>query len=119
MIEAFGADIGKAENSNMMSEYNKCAKEVADLYSLSGAEYENISLDTTTDYWTSVEYSYIYGLKAIGTGDGAYIEINGEKIQIPKDANKEYLNINKDIVITAYGPLAITVSGQKQKLSEA
>jgi len=49
MIEKFGADINKAENSNMMSEYHKCAKEVADLYSLSGAEFEDISEVSVTE----------------------------------------------------------------------
>lgn len=89
---------------------------------LDGTEtvYENIKLPYTDENgevitkWDSGKYKYIYGLKAKGTGDGAYLKFGDDEIKILNGANKEYLSINSDITITAFGPLDITVSGQRE-----
>ena len=49
IIAFFGNDILKSENTNMMCEYNKCAMEAADLYSLKGEDYKNISEEALTE----------------------------------------------------------------------
>ena len=89
---------------------------------LDGTEaiYENIKLPYEDENgniiteWNSSKYKYIYGLKAKGMGDDAYLMFGEDKIEIPNGANKEYLSINSDITITASGPLDITVSGQRE-----
>ena len=49
IIDFLGNDILKPENTNMLCEYNKCAMETADMYSLQGEGFENISDSSVTE----------------------------------------------------------------------